>query len=105
MAGGITDEEALELLATIRSLAEAAGRDPDSIGTMLQLAPPPRTEEDKRFYADLDRVEERAAVIAALGFDWAAVNATAIFQAGARSVDAIIEQLDEIHTRIRRSTG
>ncbi len=105
MAGGITDEEALELLATIRSLAEAAGRDPGSIGTMLQLAPPPRTEEDKRFYADLDRVEERAAVIAALGFDWAAVNATAIFQAGARSVDAIIEQLDEIHTRIHRSTG
>ena len=36
-----------------------------------------------------------------MGFDWTSVNATAIFQAGARSVDAMVEQLDLIHARIR----
>jgi len=105
MASGVTDEQALTMMQTIREMAEATGRDPSSIGMQLMLAPPPRTDEDKRFYSDLDRVEERAAVVAAMGFDWPAVNATALFQSGARSVDAMVEQLDEIHTRIRRATS
>ncbi len=65
------------------------------------LQPPPRSDKDKLFYADLDSVAERAAVVRAMGFDWTSVNATAIFQAGARSVDAMVEQLDLIHARIR----
>ena len=43
--------------------------------------------------------------IAALGFGWIAVNATAVFQAGARSVDALIEQLSLLHTRLRAVVG
>jgi len=105
MASGVTDEQAVTMMQTIREMAEAAGRDPASIGMQLMLAPPPRSDEDKRFYSDLDRVEERAAVVAAMGFEWTAVNATALFQSGARSVDAMAEQLDEIHTRIRRATS
>ena len=65
------------------------------------LQPPPRSDAYKLFYTDLDAVAERAAVVNAMGFEWTSVNATAIFQAGARSVDAMIEQLEAIHTRIR----
>ena len=66
----------------------------------LMLQPPP-SDIDKLFYSDLDSVAERAILVRAMGFDWTSVNATAIFQAGARSVDAMVEQLDLIHARIR----
>lgn len=105
MASGLTDEQAVTMMQTIREQAEGFDRDPASIGMQLMLAPPPRTDEDKMFYGDLDRVEERATVVSAMGFEWTAVNATAIFQAGARSVDAMVEQLGLIHQRIRNATG
>ncbi|WP_420626027.1 hypothetical protein [Candidatus Poriferisodalis sp.] len=76
-----------------------------SIGMQLMLAPPPRTDADRGFYKDLDLIGERAAIVAAMGFDWASVNVTAIFQAGARSVDAMIERLGEILERIRAEVG
>jgi hypothetical protein len=40
-----------------------------------------------------------------MGFGWAAVNATAVFQSGARSLDAMIEALGRIHERLRREVG
>ena len=104
MASGLTDEQAVSLKQEIYEQAESHGRDPSTIGMQLMLAPPPRTDEDKRFYGDLDRIEQRASIVAAMGFEWTAVNATAVFQAGARSVEAMIEQLDLIHTRIRNAT-
>jgi hypothetical protein len=36
-----------------------------------------------------------------MGFGWATLNATAIFQSGARSVDAMIENLRVLHQNIR----
>ena len=39
------------------------------------------------------------------GFEWAALNATAIFQAGARSVDAMIDALGALHGKIRGAVG
>ncbi len=102
MATGVSDERALTCIGEIRRQAEEDfGRDPDSIGMQMMLAPPPRTAQDKAFYTDLDAVAERAAMINGLGFDWASVNATAIFQAGSRSVEAMIDRLGEIITRIR----
>jgi len=106
MASGVSDERALECMTEIRRRAEEDfGRDPDSIGMQLMLAPPPRTDADKGFYKDLDAIGERAAVVKALGFDWASVNVTAMFQAGARSVEAMIDRLGEILERIRAETG
>jgi alkanesulfonate monooxygenase SsuD/methylene tetrahydromethanopterin reductase-like flavin-dependent oxidoreductase (luciferase family) len=105
MASGVTDEQALLCVEKIRRQAEELGRNPDDIGFQLMLQPPPRSDEDKAFYANLDAVAERSAVVRAMGFDWTSVNATALFQAGARSVDAMIEQLDVIHSRIRREIG
>jgi probable F420-dependent oxidoreductase len=80
---------------------EAAGRDPATIGLQSMVAPPPRDAEGKRFYAEPDRVVTRVAELQAMGFGWAAVNATAIFQAGARSVDAMIDALAALHGKIR----
>jgi hypothetical protein len=40
-----------------------------------------------------------------MGFDGVAVNATAIFQSGSRSVDAMLDALRAIHDRLRQEVG
>ena len=92
-------------LDAIRRHAEAAGRDPATIGLQSMVAPPPRDAEGKRFYAEHDRVVARVAELEKLGFGWAALNATAVFQAGARSVDAMIDALGALHGKIRAAVG
>jgi len=89
----------------IRRHAEQAGRDPASIGLQSMVAPPPRDAEGKRFYADHARVAARVAELHAMGFGWVALNATAIFQAGARSVDAMLEALAALHGALRAEVG
>ena len=69
------------------------------------VAPPPRDAADKRFYSDHDRVVARVVALHDMGFQWAALNATAIFQAGARSVTAIIDALHTLHDRLRAEVG
>src|SRR5918996_1285292 len=76
------------------------GGDPAAIGLQSMVAPPPRDAEGKRFYAEPDRVVARVAALKAMGFQWAALNATAVFQAGARSVDAMLDTLAKLHDRI-----
>lgn len=99
------DDHMAGVIGTIRGHAEAAGRDPDAIGLQAMLAPPPRDAEGKTFYRDHDRVVRRAEDMAHLGFGWIAVNATAVFQAGARSVDALIDELGRIHGALRGAVG
>jgi len=89
----------------ISRYAEAAGRDPEAIGYQQMLAGPPRDNAGKAFYADSDQVVRRAVQIADMGFEWAAVNATAIFQSGARSVDAMLDVLATLHETIREAAG
>ena len=91
--------------AKIAAYAEAAGRDPGEIGYQMMLDVPPRNEDGKRFYAELDRVRTRAAEVRAMGFEWGALNATAVFQAGARSVDAMVDVLARAYEAIRREVG
>jgi probable F420-dependent oxidoreductase len=98
-------EDGRRAIAAIHRHAEQAGRDPKSIGLQSMVAPPPRDAEGKRFYAEHDRVAARAAALQAMGFEWIALNATAIFQAGARSVSAMIDTLDALHTRLRAEVG
>ena len=106
LASRVTDAaDARRAIDAIRRHAEAAGRDPAQIGLQSMVAPPPRDAEGKRFYAEPDRVVARAADLKAMGFAWIALNATAIFQAGARSVDAIAEALDALHGKIRAAVG
>ena len=40
-----------------------------------------------------------------MGFDGLAVNATGIFQAGARGVDAMLDSLQIIHDKLRAEVG
>ena len=106
LASRVSDaEDARRALESIRRHAEAAGRDPASIGLQSMVAPPPRDAEGKRFYAEPDRVVARAAALQAMGFQWVSLNATAMFQAGARSVDAMIEGLGWLHGRLRAEVG
>jgi probable F420-dependent oxidoreductase len=97
--------DARRALEAIRRHAEAAGRDPGAIGLQSMVAPPPRDAAGKTFYADGDAVLARVAALKAMGFGWVSLNATAIFQAGARSVDAIADALARLHERIRAEVG
>jgi probable F420-dependent oxidoreductase len=94
-----------EAIGRIHQLAEKAGRDPAAIGLQSMVAPPPRDAAGKTFYAEHARVAERVAALRGMGFGWVTINATAIFQAGARSVDAMIDALGALHQRIRSEAG
>ena len=106
MGSALAKEETIVAsVAAIRAAAEAAGRDPASIGLQMMLQPPPSKEEDKAYYADHDQVVQRVVRLKELGFEWVSLNATAVFQAGARSVDAMIEQLGLLHAAITAETA
>ena len=98
-------DQAREAVAEIHRHAEAASRDPASIGLQQMLDVPPRDEDGKAFYSDPDNVVRRAEMVKEMGFEWGSLNATAIFQSGARSVDAIIEKLGVLHDRLRAAVG
>ncbi len=91
-------------IATIYRHAEEAGRNPNNIGFQQMLDLPPTDKNGKDFYSNLDRVEARAVAVKEMGFGWGTINATAIFQSGARSVEAIIDKLSVIHDRLRQAT-
>lgn len=106
LAVAFTDPaRARRAVETIHRHAEAAGRDPAAIGLQQMLDLPPSDAGGKAFYADVDRVVARAEAVRDMGFEWGALNATAVFQAGARSVDAIIDTLATLHDRIRAAVG
>lgn len=102
---GLDARRTTRALDTIRQAAEAANRDPASIGLQMMLDVPPRDEAGRNFYKDDDNVARRAVELREQGFQWGALNATAIFQAGFRSIDALIEKLDAIHARLRLELG
>lgn len=106
LASSLTDAaQAQEAITLIRRYASEAGRDPQAIGLQGMVAPPPRDAEGKLFYQEHDRVVARVAALQAMGFQWASLNATAIFQAGARSVTAIIDVLEHLQRRLRAEVG
>jgi probable F420-dependent oxidoreductase len=98
-------ENARRAIDAIHRHAEKAGRDPALIGLQSMVAPPPRDAAGKQFYAEHDRVVARAAALRAMGFGWVSLNATAIFQAGARSVAAMVDALGALHGRLRAEVG
>ena len=106
VASRVSDaESARQAIAAIHGHAEKAGRDPATIGLQSMVAPPPRDAAGKQFYAEHDRVVARAVDLRAMGFQWVSLNATAIFQAGARSVAAMIDGLGRLHARLRAEIG
>jgi len=102
LATAIEDVDiAKKCMQKIHGYAEAAGRDPSAIGLQMMLDVPPRDEAGKQFYTNPDNVLRRAALVKEAGFQWGALNATAMFQAGYRSVDALIDQLGILHSKLR----
>ena len=78
---------------------------PTTLGMQAMLAPPPNDRGGKDFYADLGRVVARAEQVRDLGFGWLAINATAVFQSGARSIDEMIARLEAVHGALRAAVG
>ena len=106
LATAITDPaRAQRFKDTISRYADAAGRDPGAIGYQQMLDVPPRDDAGKAFYADPDQIVRRAVAVREMGFEWGTLNATAVFQSGARSVDAMLEVLANAHDAIREATG
>ena len=106
LASRVTDaEDGRRAIAAIHRYAQEAGRDPATLGLQSMVAPPPRDAEGKRFYAEHARVVARVAELQAMGFDGVALNATAVFQAGARSVDAMLDALAGLYDRLRAEVG
>ncbi len=105
MAPALTDHTFIQkCLDDIKRHAESIGRDPATIGYQMMLDPPPTGPEGRDFYADVDAVARRVAEVQSLGFEWGALNATAMFQAGARSVDAMIDLLEKTFEAAKRET-
>src|SRR5262249_22448477 len=69
---------ARQCIDAIRRHAEAAGRDPGTIGLQAMVASPPRDAAGKKFYVEHDRVVARVVELKAMGFQWVALNATAM---------------------------
>lgn len=108
LAGQVADADfAKRARDAINEAAVAAGRDPGAIAWQAMIASPPRPGDDKArtFYAEPDRVVARAVELQAMGFDGVALNATAIFQSGARSVEAILDTLRSLHDQLRAEVG
>ncbi|MCY3570943.1 MAG: LLM class F420-dependent oxidoreductase [Chloroflexi bacterium] len=107
MASGMLGSQGAEAIAEVKREAEEAGRDPDALGFQCQLATPPRAGDPstREYWARIPDVAATAAAAQEAGFGWAAVNVTGVFVAGARSIDAMIEQLGLLHDAIRAETG
>ena len=108
LASQVSDADfAKRAMDVIREAAVSAGRNPNAIGWQSMIAPPPRAGDTagKTFYAEPDRVAARVVELKEMGFDGVAVNATAIFQSGSRSVDAMLDALQAIHDRLREEVG
>lgn len=107
MASGLLGDAAATAISTVKAEAEQAGRDPEALGFQCQLATPPRAGDPstREYWARSADVAATAAAAQEAGFGWAAVNVTGVFVAGARSIDAMIEQLGVLHDAIRAETG
>ena len=98
LANAIEQEDsALRAKQAVLAHAESVGKNAEDFGLQMMLDVPPRDEYGKQFYKDMGRVKARADEVSDWGFEYGSINATAIFQAGARSVEAIIKSLEEIH--------
>jgi probable F420-dependent oxidoreductase len=96
------DAEVVASKSKILEYVEAAGRDVSAIGFQMMLDTPPRDEAGKGFYADKEKVFAAAERIKGFGFEWMAINMTAIFQAGARSVEELVEQVADVHDALHQ---
>jgi len=97
-------EAATKLIQRIHEKAEAFGRDPAGIGLQLSLSPF-HGEDGKGFFADTPRMVDRYLELESLGFGWTSIDMVGVFQAGARSVDAMLDRLAELRESLPASSS
>ena len=91
---------AARLMACIREQAESRGRDPTRIGMQLSLAPFHGEQDGKDFFRDLARMADRYAELESIGLHWVSIDTVPLFQAGARSVEALLDRLTDIREAV-----
>jgi probable F420-dependent oxidoreductase len=104
--GAITDID-IQAIATVKQHAEQAGRDPARLGFQAQITAPfdPDDLAGRNFHMNPERIAAAVASAQQAGFDWAAINATAIYVLGARTADALAEDLAKVHAAVRAEVG
>jgi probable F420-dependent oxidoreductase len=107
MANGASTDTDIPALAPGTEHAERAGRDPAGLGFQAQITAPfdPDDLAGRGFHTDPARIAAVVADAKQAGFDWAAINASAIYILGARTADALVEDLEKIHERVRSEVG
>jgi hypothetical protein len=83
------------------------GRDPQKLGFQAQITAPfePDDPVGRGFHSSPERIAAVAASARQAGFGWAAINGIAVHANGARNVDALAEDLERIHERVRVEVG
>jgi len=104
--GAITDQD-IQAIASVKQHAERAGRDPEKLGFQAQITAPfdPDDPVGRNFHSNPERIAAVVANAKQAGFGWAAINSIAVYVAGARNVDALTEDLEKIHDRVRAEVG
>lgn len=107
MSNGAITERDVEAIATIKRHAEEAGRNPGALGFQAQITAPLDREDPlgREFHSHPDRIAAVAAAAREAGFGGVALNASAIYIAGAQTADGLCEDLEKIHHRIRAEVG
>jgi hypothetical protein len=107
MANGSITEQDVAAIAAVKRHAEEAGRDPGALGFQAQITAPPDPGDPlgRDFHASPDRIAAVAGAAKQAGFGWVALNGSVVYIAGAQSADALCEDLEKIHDRIRAEVG
>jgi hypothetical protein len=107
MANGAITEQDIQSIASVKQHAERAGRDPEKLGFQAQITAPfdPDDPVGRNFHSNPERIAAVVANAKEAGFGWAAINSIAVYVAGARNVDALAEDLEKIHDRVRAEVG
>jgi alkanesulfonate monooxygenase SsuD/methylene tetrahydromethanopterin reductase-like flavin-dependent oxidoreductase (luciferase family) len=107
MANGAITEVDIQAIATVKEHAERAGRDPAKLGFQAQITAPFDAEDlaGVKFHSSPERIAGVIADARQAGFGWAAINGSAIYAVGARNADALVEDLQRTHDRIREEVG
>ena len=107
MANGAITEVDIQAIAAVKQHAERAGRDPAKLGFQAQITAPFDAEDlaGIKFHSSPERIAGVIADARQAGFDWAAINGSAIYAVGARNIDALVQDLQRTHDRIREEVG
>jgi probable F420-dependent oxidoreductase len=96
------DSPLQERIDQLHRYADAADRDPSTIGMQMSLSPGALDKaERKRFYADPDLLFDRLAELKQMGFGYTSIDCVPIFQLGYRSSTALLERLQIIYDRLK----